>query len=135
MGAQVLSQAQSAPAACAISATAAMSVILSSGFEGVSTQTSFVFGRTAFLTSIEVRHVDEAHFEAPPDKDLAQQLGHAVINIRRRDDMIAGRERLENRARRRQPGAKRSRVLAAFQAPPALPRARAAFGFALRPYT
>ncbi len=45
--AKVLSTTTSAPRRWAISATAAMSTILSSGLVGVSTQTSFVFGVNA----------------------------------------------------------------------------------------
>jgi hypothetical protein len=57
--AQVWSQASRAPAACAISATAATSVILSNGFDGVSAQTSRVFGRIAALSaSRSVRSVN-----------------------------------------------------------------------------
>src|SRR3954465_2127516 len=47
IGAQVLSHAHDAPAVRAISATAEMSVIFRSGFEGVSVQMSFVVGRIA----------------------------------------------------------------------------------------
>ena len=45
--ANVLSQAHSAPASWAIRAAAAMSTTASSGFDGVSTQTSRVRGVTA----------------------------------------------------------------------------------------
>ena len=47
----VLSTAQSAPPSCAIAAIAAMSTTRSSGLDGVSTQTSFVFGRIASRTA------------------------------------------------------------------------------------
>ena len=47
----VASQASSAPAAWAISAQAATSVIVSSGLPGDSTHTSFVFGPTARATA------------------------------------------------------------------------------------
>ncbi len=49
--AKVLSTTQIAPAACAISATAAMSTTPSSGLVGVSTQTILVRSRSACFTA------------------------------------------------------------------------------------
>ena len=49
--AKVLSTIRSAPARCARSATAAMSVTLSSGLDGVSVHTSAVSGRIAAATA------------------------------------------------------------------------------------
>ena len=49
--AKVLSTTSSAPARCARSATAAISVTFSSGFDGVSVHTSAVSGRIAAATA------------------------------------------------------------------------------------
>ena len=67
------------------------------------------------LNRIEFRHVDEAHFQSPAHVNFAQQFGHAVINIRRRDDMIARRERLQNCARRGETRGKGERLVTAFE--------------------
>ena len=55
-----------APAACAISAAAAMSVTVQSGFAGVSIQTSLVPpGRTARAHGVEIGRVDEGRPSSP----------------------------------------------------------------------
>jgi hypothetical protein len=64
---------------------------------------------------INLRHIDEAHLETPPNEDVAQQLCQPVVNISRGDDVIARRQGLQDRARRGQTGTKRGGVLAAFQ--------------------
>ncbi len=75
----------------------------------------FCFRSERLLDLIDPCHVDEAHGETPRHVNLAQQLRHPVINIRRRDDLIAGRERLQDCARCRQAGAEGRRALTAFQ--------------------
>ena len=67
------------------------------------------------LDLIKPRHVDEAYLEAPPDEDITEQLRHSMVNIGRRDDVIARRQGLQDRARSGQTGAKGRRVITAFQ--------------------
>ena len=117
IGAQVLSQTQIAPAACAISASAARSVIFSSGFEGVSTQTSFVLA-AALSSPQRDRSCRRNHFESPAHEDFAQQLRHAVVSIDVRKDVIARAPALARSTCSRRPEPK----AAASSPPSSMPR-------------
>ena len=65
-GDQVLSTGEAGPGRRAqFRPTAARSVNFKVGLEGVSAQTIFVFLRTAFLSAIQIRHIDEIDRELP----------------------------------------------------------------------
>ena len=63
----------------------------------------------------EIGHVDERRLEPPAAERLAQQARGAVIGVERRDDVVAGGQRLEDRGRRRRGRRERRRRLAALE--------------------
>ena len=102
IGHQVLSTTRRAPAVCAISATAARSVNFNVGLDGVSTQMSLVFWRTAFLIASRSVISTKSTASRQRAKTLAEQLQNAVVGFARSNHMIVWRERLESGGRRRQ---------------------------------
>ena len=101
-----------------ISATAARSTSFSIGLVGVSTQISFVSGRSLPRDPRGSLEVDEAERQA--GRALAHALEQAVgaaVHIVHRDDVVAGIQQLEQRRSRGQPEA---------NAKPALPPSRSA---------
>ena len=116
IGAQVLSQTQSAPAACAISATAAMSVISTADSTAFRPRSVSCSGRTRVFHRVEVRSCRRSRLPVPSARKTSRSnLRRSVISIGRRDDVIAGRERLKDRARRGRARSERRGFLAAFQ--------------------
>ena len=95
--AKVPSQTLIALACRAIAAIAARSVIFISGLDGVSIQTRRVEGRTAARTDVEIRHVDVGSLEAGLGEDLADHFAQAVIDVVRREDVVAGLQALDQR--------------------------------------
>ena len=76
-------------AACA-PAIAAMSTTLSSGFVGVSTQTSFVSGRTRARDRVGVGLVDEVVVAGPSGEHLVDQPVGAAVEVVGQHDVVAG---------------------------------------------
>ena len=107
-------------AARASCAMAARSVIFISGFEGVSTQISRVFGRRAARTAGEVGHVHIAGFQAPLAEDLADHLAQAPVDVVRREDVVARFQPLDQRGGHRQAGREDQSLLAALEVGQAL---------------
>ena len=111
----VLSTAQIAPPRCAISATAAMSTTCSSGFDGVSIQTSFVFGRIAAFTFARcVMSTADTSIPHGPKTSRASLVVPKYASSGS-DDVRARSERLEQRHRRGGAGRERRRRRAALE--------------------
>ena len=94
--ANVLSTTVTNAGARAIAAQAAMSVIRSSGFDGVSSQSSFVSGRMAASIVGEVAGVDEGEVDAELREELREDAPRAAVEVLRGDDVIAGAEEREH---------------------------------------
>ena len=91
------------------------SLMLSIGFEGVSIHTSRVLSVSACAHDFGVRHVDERVAHAHRADDVAQLLGGAVIDLDRRDHVIARTQQAEDRERCAGAGRICGRVRAAFE--------------------
>ena len=94
---------------------AARSVIFISGFDGVSTHTSRVCGRSAARTSSSLVMSTYAGFEARFAEDFADHLAQSPVDVVGRDDVVAGLESLHQRRGDRQARRKHQRLLAAFE--------------------
>ena len=96
-------------------ATAAMSTIFSSGFDGVSTHTSLVVGRIASRSAVDVRQVDGGGREAPVGQDLREQPVRPAVDVVRQHDVIAGPQREQQRGLRAEPAREREPVRAPLE--------------------
>ena len=70
-----------------------MSITLSSGLVGVSTQISLVSGRSAARDRVEVGLVDEVVGEPEAGQHLVDQPVGAAVEVERQDQVVAGVER------------------------------------------
>ena len=113
--AKVLSATARAPLRCAIAATSAMSTHCSSGFDGVSIQTRRVASLIAPRDVVEPGHVDEARGHAPLREQVLENVRGAVVDVARRDHVVARREALEDRGHGGEAGAERRGRGAAFE--------------------
>ena len=123
--ANVLSTTTSAPAACARSAIAAMSTILSSGLDGVSSQTRSAGSLEGLARDALVGQVEELVAVALRRVQLREQPVGAAVDVVDRDGARAGREQLHDRGRRAHPGREADAVRAALERGQALLERRA----------
>jgi hypothetical protein len=64
---------------------------------------------------VEARHVDEGRADLPLREQVLQHVGGAVVDVARRDDMVARLQALEDRRHGGEPRAERGRGGAAFE--------------------
>ena len=95
------------------SITAGRSITLSVGFVGVSTQTSFVSGRTRGADRVDVALVDHVVGDAEARQDLVDQAVRAAVQVVGDDHVVPGAaHRGEQRVRGRHAGRERRGVAA-----------------------
>ena len=112
----VESTASRAPAACAMRAASAMSVMVHSGLEGVSIQTSRVRpGRMAARSARGIAGIDEGRLDAVARRILDQPVAQAPVHGRGRDHMSGPLQRQEGGGGGRHAGREQQARRALFQ--------------------
>ena len=112
--AKVLSQASSAPCACASCASAAMSATCSCGLEGVSAHSSRVAGVQRRAQRVEVAEFGHAHGDAARRQEFLAEHAHAGVAVARDQHLAARRQRFQQRDHRRHAGSEGQRRRAAL---------------------
>ena len=77
---------------------------------------------------VEPRHVDEGRADLPLREQVLQHVGGAVVDVARRDDMVARLQALEDRRHRGEPRAERGARRRRLRARRARPRGRCGSG-------
>ena len=114
----------------ATSATAAMSAMPSSGFVGVSHQTTRVVGPQRRAQGVEVGEVDRRVLDAPRREHLVDQPERAAVGVVRDDDVVAGAQQHAQQDVARRPSPTRTRGRAGRPpARPGTPAARCGWGW------
>ena len=96
-----MSTTKVAPAACAIFATAAMSMTSSTGLVGLSRKNVLVFGANRFSPLVEIGAVDEGRGDAEARQEILDHPAARAEQRLRGDDVIAGLELPDQRSRHR----------------------------------
>ena len=110
--AKVLSTTSVAPTACAAAAALRMSTMLSSGFDGVSTEPCHVFVEVRREVVVELARGDVRELVALRLVDLRRHPVDAAVDVGDQHDALAGVDEVHQRRRRADAGAERDAVRA-----------------------